>query len=273
MENRTTEQKPFTLCGLTALPGERKEGDLKLAGGEFRLPAAILHGKRAGKTVLITAGVHSGEYVGIQAAIELAEKLKTEKIAGTVVLVKAVNRPAFEQRLGSLVASDGKNLNRVFPGNEQGTEAERLAQAMVRELFCRADYYIDLHSGDDYEKLAPYVYYAGKADPEVTEVSRKMAQQVDVPYMVRSDVASGGAYNYAASRGIPSILLEREEWETGAGRKSGPCGEMCGISCVSWAYTRAERTTGRIIPWTWWMSAISRPPTEGSGIRPKSREI
>lgn len=209
MENMMTEQKPFTLCGLTALPGERTEGELKLAGGEFRLPAAILRGERAGKTVLITAGVHSGEYVGIQAAIELAEKLKIEKITGTVVLVKAVNRPAFEQRLGSLVASDGKNLNRVFPGNEQGTEAERLAQAMVRELFCRADYYIDLHSGDDYEKLAPYVYYAGKADPEVTEASRKMAQQVDVPYMVRSDVASGGAYNYAASRGIPSILLER----------------------------------------------------------------
>ena len=36
-----------------------------------------------------------------------------------------------------------------------------------------------------------------------------MAEQVDVPYMVRSNVASGGSYNYAASRGIPSILIER----------------------------------------------------------------
>ena len=36
-----------------------------------------------------------------------------------------------------------------------------------------------------------------------------MAEQVDVPYMVRSNVASGGSYNYAASQGIPSILIER----------------------------------------------------------------
>lgn len=71
------------------------------------------------------------------------------------------------------------------------------------------DYYIDLHSGDDFEALTPYVYYAGKAAQEVTEVSRKMAEQVDVPYMVRSMVSSGGAYNYAASKGIASILLER----------------------------------------------------------------
>ena len=42
-------------------------------------------------------------------------------------------------------------------------------------------------------------------------MSRKMAEQVDVPYMVRSAVATGGAYNYAASMGIPSILIERGE--------------------------------------------------------------
>ncbi len=78
-----------------------------------------------------------------------------------------------------------------------------------KEVYPKVDYYIDLHSGDDFEALTPYVYYAGKAAQEVTEVSRKMAEQVDVPYMVRSLVSSGGAYNYAASKGIASILLER----------------------------------------------------------------
>lgn len=71
------------------------------------------------------------------------------------------------------------------------------------------DYYIDLHSGDEYENLTPYVYYAGKASEEVVNLSREMAKQVDVPYMVRSDMISGGAYNCAASRGIPSVLIER----------------------------------------------------------------
>ena len=184
-------------------------GYLELGQGEFRLPAAVLHGTRPGKTMLITAGVHGGEYVGIQAAIELSQKLKIQKVAGTIIIVKVINVPAFERRNGSMGLTDGKNLNREFPGNPKGTEMERLAWAVSHELQPVADYYIDLHSGDDYEQLTSYVYYAGMADEKTVSQSRRMAEQVDVPYMVRSNVASGGAYNYAASQGIPSILIER----------------------------------------------------------------
>lgn len=52
---------------------------------------------------------------------------------------------------------------------------ERLAWAVSQELQPVADYYIDLHSGDDYEKLTPYVYYAGAAPEETVKISRKMA--------------------------------------------------------------------------------------------------
>ncbi len=199
----------FHLKNVTVQPGQKWHGELELANGEIRLPATVLHGHGTGKTMLITAGVHAGEYVGIQAAIELAQKLKIEKVTGTVIIIKVLNRPAFEARKGSMGLTDGKNLNREFPGNPDGTEMERLAWAVSQELQPVADYYIDLHSGDDYEKLTPYVYYAGAAAEEVVSFSRQMAEQVDVPYMVKSNVASGGSYNYAASQGIPSILIER----------------------------------------------------------------
>ena len=203
------ENKVFCLGNFTVQPGEKKSGFLKIGNGEFQLPAAVLHGKQPGKTVLITAGIHAEEYVGIQAAMELEQELKVQKLAGTVVIVKVVNRKAFELRSGSESHEDGKNLNRVFPGDPKGTWSDRLAHAIEKELLSIADYYIDLHSGDSYEQLTPYVYYAGAADKEVVEQSREMAQQADVPYMVGSNVSMGGCYNYAASLGIPSILLER----------------------------------------------------------------
>lgn len=203
------KRESFCLNNISVEPGKVWTGYLELGHGEFRLPAAVLHGTRPGKTILITAGVHGGEYVGIQAAIELSQKLKIQKVAGTIIIVKALNVPAFEHRNGSMGLTDGKNLNREFPGNPTGTEMERLAWAVSHELQPAADYYIDLHSGDDYEQLTPYVYYAGMADEETVSQSRRMAEQVDVPYMVRSNVASGGSYNYAASQGIPSILIER----------------------------------------------------------------
>lgn len=202
-------EQSFQLGDVTVRRGEKYQGDISFANGDIVLPGTIICGKLPGKTMLITGGVHSGEYIGIQACVELGAELQPEKTVGTIVILKVLNRPAFENRAGSLGLSDGKNLNRVFPGNPNGTEMERLAWAITKEVYPKVDYYIDLHSGDDFEALTPYVYYAGKAAQEVTEVSRKMAEQVDVPYMVRSMVSSGGAYNYAASKGIASILLER----------------------------------------------------------------
>lgn len=202
-------EQSFQLGDVTVRRGEKYQGDISFANGDIVLPGTIICGKLPGKTMLITGGVHSGEYVGIQACVELGAELQPEKTVGTIVILKVLNRPAFENRAGSLGLSDGKNLNRVFPGNPNGTEMERLAWAITKEVYPKVDYYIDLHSGDDFEALTPYAYYAGKAAQEVTEVSRKMAEQVDVPYMVRSMVSSGGAYNYAASKGIASILLER----------------------------------------------------------------
>ena len=207
----------INIGGLSAAPGQRVHGFISIGNGEFSLPATIVRGEKPGKTALITAGIHAGEYVGIQSAVELGRDLKIEKMTGTVIIVKVVAKEEFENRHGSLCRATGENLNRLFPGKKEGTTYEKLAYAVVEELQKVADFYIDLHSGDDYEKLTPYVYYAGKAAPEVMKISRQMAEQVDVPYMVKSEVSSGGSYNYAASCGIPSVLLERGgmgAWET-----------------------------------------------------------
>ena len=111
------KREAFHLKNITVEPGEKWNGELELANGELRFPATVLHGHGTGKTMLITAGVHAGEYVGIQAAIELSQKLKIEKVTGTIIIVKVLNRPAFEARNGSMGLADAKNLNREFPGN------------------------------------------------------------------------------------------------------------------------------------------------------------
>ena len=81
-------------------------------------------------TVLITAGIHNAEYVGIQAAIELSNELDVDKLKGNVVIVPLANRSGFENRTMSRVFEDGKNLNRVFPGDPDGSEADRLAHML-----------------------------------------------------------------------------------------------------------------------------------------------
>lgn len=121
LRRKTTGRFAESKGPLWTEPGTKKSGFLRLAGGEFALPYTVICGSNPGKTVLITASVHAGEYVGIQAAIELADQLKPEKMNGRVILVKTVCRKEFEERSGSICPEDDKNLNRVFPGNPEGT--------------------------------------------------------------------------------------------------------------------------------------------------------
>ena len=189
--------------------GEKAQGKIKIRGYGIAMPATVICGVKDGPTILITAGIHSAEYVGIQAAMELAKEFQPEELKGNVIIVPLVNVSGFEHRTMSLVYEDGKNLNRVFPGDPEGTAADRIAYAIVTKLFSIADYYIDLHSGDGFEQLHPYVYYVGVVDEKTAEKSLHMARHIGVKYVVRSTTATAGAYNYASSLGNPSILIER----------------------------------------------------------------
>lgn len=193
---------------LEVQPGEKKTGFLQVNGSEYALPIIAICGGE-GAVTLVTAGIHNAEYVGIQAAIELGRELEPAEVSGTLVILPIVNVSGFARRTMSLTYEDNKNLNREFPGKTDGTVADKICSTVVKELFCVADYYIDLHSGDGYEQLNPYVYYVGAVEEKVRSRSYEMARCVDVKYIVESQCTTGGAYNYASAMGIPSILIER----------------------------------------------------------------
>lgn len=204
-----TETDRFPVLSELEMP-ENRTGEifLPLKDGT-EIPVAVIAGQKPGKTILITAGMHPDEYVGIEAAVELARELDPDRVRGKILIVMAAGRTAFEDRDVRAGVDESQNLYLVFPGKADGTPVERHADAIVSQCFPGVDYMVDLHSGCMFESLTPHVYYAGKADPAVMEQSREMARQMDVPYMVRSGVSRGGAYNYASSCGIPAVLLER----------------------------------------------------------------
>lgn len=195
---------------LTAAPGEKIQGYVRVTGEELELPVTIIRSSKEGQTLLVTGGVHNAEYVGIQAAMELAQELEPEHLTkGCVIVVPLLNRTGFEHRTMSVVFEDGKNLNRMFPGDPEGTLSDKICDWVVNEIFSQINYHVDLHCGDGFEHLTPYVYYQGKAEKGVSDLSREMASAVKVPYMVKSCTDTGGAYNYAGKCGIPGILIER----------------------------------------------------------------
>ena len=192
--------------GLSVTPGKIQEL-IKVEGTHVKMPMTIVTGTEPGPTVLVTAGIHGSEFPGTLALIEMLRDLSPEDIRGRLIAFHPVNSQAFRTRVSMILPEDGVNLNRVFPGRPDGTPSERTAWR-ITEFQDLADFHLDLHSGDLYEELSPFVYYSVLGEEPVTGASVKAAQVLNVPYLVRSS-SKVGTIGSAALRGTPGLLVER----------------------------------------------------------------
>lgn len=194
------------LMELRDLGNGRAKGVLPVPGGEG-LPVWSVQGRQHGPTLVLTAGVHGCEYVGIVALRRLFDLLEPDELRGRVLLLPLVNGEGFYAGSKQVVPSDGKNLNRVFPPPPEGTRAERIAQAVVEQIYPQADFLLDLHGGDVNEAMTPLVFFPAAASAAVKDRARAAAGYLEAAYRVPS-TAQNGLYSYAAQVGIPSLLME-----------------------------------------------------------------
>ena len=132
------------------------------------------------------------------------------------MLVHIANVPAFLGRSPYVSPLDGKNLNRVFPGQEEGSITERIAFLLTQQVITRADYFLDMHAGDAPEDLHPYVgYYRADRFTDVSAQGNQMARAMGFDHIVVFDVAderldqpSQYCSQEAFHRGIPAVDIE-----------------------------------------------------------------
>ena len=186
----------------------KKQVTYRVPDTDITIPATLLCGRKAGKTITISAGVHSREYIGIETLIRLAQELTPEMVQGTILLLHCCNYKGFLSRSSDIMPQDGKNLNRVFPGAADGTPTQKLAAFLESEIIGHTDYLVDLHSGGFCEALVPHVYYHGAAKPSVCAESFRIAEMTSAKFLVRSETKNG-FYSHAGQCGVPAIILER----------------------------------------------------------------
>lgn len=167
----------------------------------LRLPCTIIRGRVPGPKLLITAGVHGAEYTSIEAARRLCA-LAPDSFAGELTILPILNIGAFFQHRAFHNPSDGKNVNRVFPGDPKGTASDRLAHWAVSEAMSGMDAYVDLHGGDIVEALIPFSIY-----PASSARGRDLALACGLSFAAAS-TKRGHSYGAAADLGIPAVLLE-----------------------------------------------------------------
>jgi hypothetical protein len=181
---------------------------LDLPGG-LQVPYVDVRGATDGPHLTVLAGVHGTEYTSIAAVRRLAATLESSVVAGRVTAVPVVNPAAFWARSPFVVPTDGKNLNRSFPGDADGTDADVLAARLFETFIAGSDYLLDLHAGDLPEALEPFALYE---QSPVEAASRQLALSYGVGHVVRqvrdARTVAGSTCAAAADVGIPAIVAE-----------------------------------------------------------------
>ncbi|HIR93406.1 MAG TPA: succinylglutamate desuccinylase/aspartoacylase family protein [Candidatus Egerieimonas intestinavium] len=207
----------WTICKETLGPGEKRQVMLEPGVEGYQVPATLVCGAKPGKTLLVTAGIHAGEYPGVAAVIRMAAEMDPSQVEGNILFMHCVNTSGFWTRTVEILPEDGYNLNRDYPGRADGTTGERIAYYFMTELFPRVDFIFDFHSGANTEIMTPLVFYTNA--PEVKEQAYEAAKALDLPYLVESR-ATKGEYSYAAHNyRVPGLLVEighshscQQEW-------------------------------------------------------------
>ena len=167
------------------------------AWGSVMIPITVAR-NGAGPTALLTGGNHGDEYEGPVALFDLARNLRDEAFNGRVIIVPAMNYPAFRAaRRTSPI--DGGNLNRAFPGNPAGTVTEKIADYFQRSLLPLADYVVDIHSGGKTLNFVPFCAVHVLDDKAQQARAVAAMQAFNAPYSLSLlEIDSAGMYDTAA---------------------------------------------------------------------------
>ena len=179
--------------GFLRLPYSRDDS----AWGSVMIPITVVK-NGDGPTALLTGGNHGDEYEGPTALFDLANTLSVGDIRGRVIIVPAMNFPAFAAGTRTSPIDRG-NLNRLFPGRPDGTVTEKIADFFQRVLLPISDYVLDFHSGGRTLTFLPFA--AAHVLPDKRQEERCVAavKAFGAPYSAKMlEIDSAGMYDTAA---------------------------------------------------------------------------
>ncbi len=115
------------------------------AYGWIPIPIASIR-NGSGPKVLLMAGNHGDEYEGQVLLSQLIQEIDPDMVTGQIIILPMANFPAAEAGRRTSPIDEG-NLNRLFPGDTDGTPTLRIAHYIESVLMAGADLVVDLHSG------------------------------------------------------------------------------------------------------------------------------
>ena len=193
----------------TEVPAGRSVNiEVKIARLPSRTPIDIMvtaaRAAEPGPTLLLMGGLHGDEINGVEIVRRIIELEKHIPERGTVICIPILNIYGFIHF--SRNVPDGKDVNRSFPGNKNGSLASRLASYLMNDIIPRIDYGIDFHTGGADRNNYPQVRCL-LDDPE----NRELARAFHAPFTLHAKYRPKSLRQSAAKLGKRIIVYEGGE--------------------------------------------------------------
>ncbi len=195
----------LTILGQKIAPGTSATINFNLAKlyttSSVEIPIIIERAKARGPIVLITSGIHGDEINGVEIVRQIIAKKINKPQKGTVICIPVLNIFGFLDMRRAF--PDGRDLNRVFPGNPRGSLASRFAYQFVKKILPAADFCLDFHTGGASRFNVAQV----RIDPNDV-IATQYAEIFNAPFTIHSKTIPK-SYRATCSRlGKPILIYE-----------------------------------------------------------------
>lgn len=203
------KNQPIHILDEVIAPGERKEILVPMPklydGSPLYSHVHVINGKNPGPTLCLIGALHGDELNGIEIIrTVLKSKRISEEINGALIAIPVVNVHGvlYQQRY----LLDRRDLNRSFPGSEQGSLAARVANLFYSEIIQKCTHLIDLHTGSLHRDNLPQVRAS-----LVTKEIRALAEAFNAPVVLNAKTIEGSLREIALQRKISILVYEAGE--------------------------------------------------------------
>lgn len=233
-------REPFRIGTETVEPGTRRTVDLPVSVLSDHTPvtlsAHVVHGKRPGPVMFVSAAVHGDEVIGVEIVRRLLRTAPLARMSGTLLAVPIVNSFGFINK--SRYLPDRRDLNRSFPGSPEGSLAARLADLFLTQVVSRCEVGIDLHSAAVGRTNLPQI----RLTPGNARL-RELGDAFAAPVTLMSKTRDGSLRLVAESAGVDVLL-----YEAGEGLRFDEHAARAGVSGILRVMERLGMISGRGVP-------------------------
>jgi uncharacterized protein len=196
------------IAGEKIKPGQVKQIEIPVAKLPTQtlmsLPVTVINGLQPGNRLWINAAIHGDELNGVEIIRQIVSQVNPRQLKGTLISVPIVNVFGFIEQ--SRYLPDRRDLNRSFPGSENGSLASRLADLFMREIVNKCTHGIDIHTAAIHRTNLPQIR-ANLDNPETYRCAKAFAS----PVIIQSNTRDGSLRQAVSNLGIPILLYEGGE--------------------------------------------------------------